>query len=99
MRCAPGIYLTPEQIALLNQAFPGEKVILVKEEFRSGYSGAVVILVSLGAGRAPLVIKFAHPHDLQQEYDAYVEFVRQVSPQNIAHLQGEPVSPRTDNSA
>jgi uncharacterized protein YgiM (DUF1202 family) len=91
VRCAPGIFLTPEQTRLLRDAFPNEKAILVKEEFRSGYSGAVVILVTVGAGRAPLVVKFAHPHDLQQEYDAYVEFVRQVSPQNIAHLQGEPI--------
>ena len=91
VRTTPGIVLTPEQIALLHHAFADEQVILVKEEFRSGYSGAVVILVSVGAGRAPLVVKFAHPHDLQQEYNAYTEFVRQVSPQNIAHLQGEPL--------
>ena len=65
---------------------------MVKQEFRSGYSGAVVVLVSVGVGRAPLVVKMAHPHDLQREYEAYEEYVRQVSPQNIAHLQGEPMN-------
>ncbi len=80
------------QVALLAEAFSREPEILVKQEFRSGYSGAVVLLVSVGAGRAPLVVKLAHPHDLQREYNAYEEYVRQVSPQNIAHLQGEPLA-------
>jgi len=92
VRVAPGIRLSPDQVALLGQAFAREREILVKQEFRSGYSGAVVVLVSVGAGRAPLVVKLAHPHDLQREYDAYEEYVRQVSPQNIAHLQGEPLA-------
>ena len=89
VRVAPGIRLSPAQVALLAEAFS-----------RAGDSGqagvslriqrAVVLLVSVGAGRAPLVVKLAHPHDLQREYNAYEEYVRQVSPQNIAHLQGEP---------
>ena len=91
VRLAPGLRLTSEQIALLESAVPADREILVKQEFRSGYSGAVVMLVSVGAGRAPLVVKLAHPHDLQREYEAYEEYVRQVSPQNIAHLQGEPL--------
>ncbi len=91
VKSAPGIHLMPDQAALLGQAFPKEETILVKQEFRSGYSGAVVVLVSVGVGRAPLVVKMAHPHDLQREYEAYEEYVRQVSPQNIAHLQGEPM--------
>jgi len=92
VKSAPGIHLTPDQVALLGQAFPNEETILVKQEFRSGYSGAVVVLVSVGVGRAPMVVKMAHPHDLQREYEAYEEYVRQVSPQNIAHLQGEPMN-------
>ena len=91
VRLAPGLKLTAEQLALLEKAMPPDREPLVKQEFRSGYSGAVVILVSVGAGRAPLVVKLAHPHDLKREYDAYEEYVRQVSPQNIAHLQGEPI--------
>lgn len=91
VRMAPGVQLTPRQIALLDQSVPADRDILVKQEFRSGYSGAIVVLVSVGAGRAPLVIKLAHPHELQREYEAYEEYVRQVSPQNIAHLQGKPL--------
>jgi len=91
VRAAPGIALGPAQLALLSQAFAKEKEILVKQEFRSGYSGALVVLVSVGAGRAPLVVKLAHPHDLEREFAAYEEHVRKVSPQNIAHLQGKPL--------
>ena len=91
IRCAPGVQLSPEQLQLLAQALGGSHTIFVKREFRSGYSGALVLLVSLGNDRAPVVLKLAHPLDLQREYDAYQQFVRQISPQNIAHLQGEPL--------
>ena len=91
VRLAPGLRLSPKQLALLDRALPADRQILVTQEFRTGYSGAIVVLVSVGAGRAPLVVKLAHPLDLWREYRAYNEFVRQVSPQNIAHLQGEPI--------
>jgi len=91
VRRAPGVQLSAAQTELLLQAFADSETIFVKREFRSGYSGALVLLVSLGADRAPVVIKLAHPLDLQREYAAYQQFVRQISPQNIAHLQGEPL--------
>jgi hypothetical protein len=76
---------------LLARAFSDSALIFVKREFRSGYSGAVVLLVSLGADQAPIVVKLAQPIDLQREYQAYQQFVREISPQNIAHLRGEPL--------
>lgn len=91
IRCAIGVRLSPAQLALLAQAFPDSDLIFVKREFRSGYSGAIVLLVSLGADQAPLVVKLAHPYDLAREHQAYEQFVKQISPQNIAHLQGEPL--------
>ena len=71
--------------------FSDSTLIFVKREFRSGYSGSVVLLVSLGADQAPIVVKLAQPLDLEREYQAYQQFVRQISPQNIAHLRGEPL--------
>jgi len=91
IRGAPGVRLSLEQLELLAQAFGNTEVIFVKQEFRSGYSGALVLLVSLGADRAPVVVKLAHPLDLEREYQAYQQFVRQISPQNISHLQGPPL--------
>lgn len=91
IRCALGVRLSAEQLELLGQAFHDCDLIFVKREFRSGYSGAIVLLVSLGADQAPLVVKLAHPIELEREYQAYQQFVRQISPQNIAHLQGEPL--------
>jgi formylglycine-generating enzyme required for sulfatase activity len=91
IRCAPGVRLSSDQLDLLAQAFSDIDVIFVKQEFRSGYSGALVLLVSLGAHRAPVVVKLAHPLDLEREYQAYQQFVRQISPQNISHLHGPPL--------
>src|SRR5215203_5621237 len=91
IRCAPGVRLSPDQLDLLARSFSDSTLIFVKREFRSGYSGAVVLLVSLGADQAPIVVKLAQPLDLEREYAAYQQFVRQISPQNIAHLQGEPL--------
>ena len=51
VRLAPGLQLTQEQIVLLDRGISADRDILVKQEFRSGYSGAVVMLVSVGAGR------------------------------------------------
>ena len=90
-RSAPGVQLLPAEMELLAQAFADTPTIFVKQEFRSGYSGALVLLISLGADRAPVVVKLGHPIDLWREYDAYEKFVRQISPQTIAHLQGEPL--------
>ena len=92
VRLAPGLQLTQEQIVLLG---PGNLR-------GSRYSCQTGVSLRLQRGRghagfggrrphAPLVVKLAHPHDLQSEYEAYEEYVRQVSPQNIAHLQGEPL--------
>lgn len=91
VRRAPAVQLNDAQTTLLLQAFADSQTVFVKREFRSGYSGALVLLVSLGADRAPVVVKLANPLDLQREYEAYQQYVRQISPQNIAHLQGEPL--------
>ncbi len=91
IRSAPGVALSAPQIELLARVVGDSGSVFVKREFRSGYSGAVVMLVSTGAGEAPVVVKFAHPIDLQQEYHAYQRYVVRASPQNIAHLRGEPL--------
>ncbi|MEM7132021.1 MAG: tetratricopeptide repeat protein [Chloroflexota bacterium] len=97
IRRAPGIRLQPTEVALLRQAFPSLEsateptIIFVEREFRSGYSGALVLLVSLDSAQAPVVVKLAHPHDLQREYDAYHQFVEKSAPQNTARLQGMPI--------
>ncbi|MEM7132376.1 MAG: AAA family ATPase [Chloroflexota bacterium] len=91
IRCAPGIRLQDVERQLLHTAFPGTKTLFVEREFRSGYSGALVLLVSLESGKAPVVVKIAHPYDLQTEYDAYHQYVEKSAPQNTAQLQGPPI--------
>ena len=91
VRRTPGIRLRRAETELLIHAFPDAGSLFVEREFRSGYSGALVLLVSVDAGRAPMVVKLAHPLDLQREYDAYHEFVRERSPQNTARLRGAPL--------
>lgn len=91
IRHAPGLTLTDAELALLSRAFAGRKEIFVERDFRSGYSGAVVLLVSPGPGQAQIVVKLGPPTDLQREYRAYRQFVEYASPQNTARLQGEPL--------
>ncbi|MEZ4662256.1 MAG: hypothetical protein R2911_32295 [Caldilineaceae bacterium] len=91
IRRAPGIRLTPVESALLRRAFAHSQALFVEREFRSGYSGALVLLVSVDAGLAPVVVKMAASPDLQREYDAYHRFVLPSAPQNTAHLQGAPL--------
>ncbi|MEZ4713528.1 MAG: phosphotransferase [Caldilineaceae bacterium] len=91
IRRAPGIRLTPVESALLRRAFAHSQSLFVEREFRSGYSGALVLLVSVDSGLAPVVVKMAAPPALQREYDAYHRFVLPSAPQNTAHLQGAPL--------
>ncbi len=91
VRRAPGIRLQRAEIELLRAAFPGAATLFIEREFRSGYSGALVLMVSVDSGQAPVVVKLAHPLDLQREYSAYHEFVLQRSPQNTANLRGAPI--------
>ncbi|MBV7333217.1 phosphotransferase [Chloroflexi bacterium TSY] len=91
VRRAPGIRLNTPEILLLQSAFANAESIFVEREFRSGYSGALVLLVSVDSGQAPIVVKLAHPHDLAREYVAYHRYVEKSAPQNTARLQGEPL--------
>ncbi|MCB0168875.1 MAG: phosphotransferase [Anaerolineae bacterium] len=91
IRRVPGLTLTPAEEALLRRAFAGSREIFVEREFRSGYSGAVVLLVSPGPGQAQMVVKLATPADLHREFTAYQKFVKRASPQNTARLQGQPL--------
>jgi hypothetical protein len=91
IRRAPGLTLTPAEESLLARAFAGSREIFVEREFRSGYSGAVVLLVSPASGQAQVVVKLGSPVELQQEYATYRQFVKQALPQNTARLQGEPL--------
>ena len=91
IRRAPGIRLRATELGLLREAFPASESIFVEREFRSGYSGALVLLVSLDSAQAPVVVKLAHPHDLEREYNAYQQFVEKSAPQNTARLQGPPI--------
>lgn len=75
IRRAPGISLTEVEMALLRQAFLDSPQVFVEREFRSGYSGAVVLLVSPGQGQAQMVVKLGSPNDLQREYAAYKHLV------------------------
>ena len=58
IRHTPGIRLQPTEVALLRQAFYSPenaaepRSIFVEREFRSGYSGALVLLVSLDSAQA-----------------------------------------------
>lgn len=54
---APGVSLTAAELALLGQAFAASSPLFIEREFRSGYSGAVVLLVSPGSGQAQVVVK------------------------------------------
>jgi len=76
---------------LLARAFASHREIFVEREFRSGYSGASVWLVSPGPGQAQVVVKLGPPADLKREYNAYRKLVETASPQNTARLQGEPL--------
>ncbi|MEM7132377.1 MAG: phosphotransferase [Chloroflexota bacterium] len=91
IRHVPGIRLHPSETMLLRAAFPAIDTLFIEREFRSGYSGALVLLVSLEAGKAPVVVKIAHPYDLQSEYDAYHQHVEKSAPQNTARLYGPPI--------
>ena len=91
VRHAPGLTLSTTEIELIALAFADSPQIFVEREFRSGYSGAVVLLASPGPGQAQVVIKLGPPGDLQREYDAYHKFVKKTAPQNTARLQREPI--------
>ncbi len=91
IRYAPGVRLSAAEMALLQRAFAGSPSLFIEREFRSGYSGAVVLLVSPGGGQAQLVVKLGPPGDVQREYRAYHRFVAKTAPQNTARLQGEPL--------
>lgn len=88
IRRAPGIVLTAQQEALLQQRFTPYAEIFAEQSFHSGYSGAAVYLVSRDPD-APVVVKFAHPFELQREVAAYTELVERTAPQNTARLQGD----------
>ena len=91
IRHKPGLTLSEAEVALLGQAFADSDQVFVEHEFRSGYSGAVVLQVSPGPGQAQVVVKLGPPTDLQREYAAYRQLVEHASPQNTARLQGEPL--------
>ena len=91
IRRAPGLTLSAAEAELLARAFAGQPEIFVEREFRSGYSGAVVLLVSPGSGQAQVVVKLGPPGDLRREYAAYRQFVEKSAPQNTARLQNEPI--------
>ena len=54
-------------------------------------AAAGVLLVSPGSGQAQMVVKLGSATELQREYAAYRQYVKQASPQNTARLQGEPL--------
>src|SRR5687767_4707446 len=91
--CAPGVVdqLTASHRSLMAQAFSEDELIYVRKIFISGYSGATVLLVSAGAEQPPTVVKLAHPHELLREHQAYQKYVSRISPQDIAHVRGEPL--------
>jgi hypothetical protein len=89
IRHVPGVSLIETELALLRQAFSASQELFVEREFRSGYSGA--LLISPGSGKAPVVVKMGSPADLQREYAAYQELVEPASPQNTARLRGHPL--------
>jgi len=91
IRHKPGLTLSEAEIALLGQAFVDSNEVFVEHEFRSGYSGAVVLQVSPGPGQAQVVVKLGPPTDLEREYTAYRQLVEPASPQNTARLQGAPL--------
>jgi tetratricopeptide (TPR) repeat protein len=73
------------------QAFSEDELIYVRKIFISGYSGATVLLVSAGADQPPTVVKLAHANELLREHQAYQKYVSRISPQDIAHVRGEPL--------
>ncbi|MFN2201982.1 MAG: phosphotransferase [Caldilineaceae bacterium] len=83
--------MSAAQASLLAQAFADNDIPFVRRVFVSGYSGATVLLVSAGPDQPPTVIKLAPPQELHREYQAYQQYVRNISPQDIAHVQGEPL--------
>src|SRR5438045_1212376 len=85
---APGLALSAAQATLLQHAFADNDEIFVEQEFHSGYSGAAAYLTSR-THQAPVVVKLAHPLELEREARAYREFVEQTAPQNTARLQGD----------
>ncbi len=91
--CAPGVvnHLSASHNALLARAFVGYELVYVRRIFVSGYSGATVLLVSAGPDQPPSVVKLAHPSELYREYHAYQQHVSRISPQDIAHVRGEPL--------
>lgn len=90
IRHVPGLTLTPAEKLLLAKAFAGSRELFIERKFRSGYSSAIVLLVSPDSGQAQLVAKLGEPAELQREYRAYRQYVEHASPQNTARLQQEP---------
>src|SRR5215216_1724014 len=90
---APGVVnqLSASHNALIARAFVGQELVYVRRIFVSGYSGATVLLVSAGPNQPPSVVKLAHPTELFREYNAYQQYVSRISPQDIAHIHGEPL--------
>ena len=93
IRYAPGVVnqLSNAHSSLIIRAFAGQDLVYVRRSFVSGYSGAIVLLVSAGPNQPPSVVKLAHPSELLREYHAYQQYVSRISPQDIAHVRGEPL--------
>src|SRR4051812_1798670 len=91
LTCSTTIKLTPAQERLLLQAFWDNKEVYVERVFDSGYSGASVYLVTCDHG--PVVVKMARPSLIQQEYEAYWEYIRPKNSLNIvSRIERAPIS-------
>ncbi|MEZ4709229.1 MAG: effector-associated domain EAD1-containing protein [Caldilineaceae bacterium] len=100
---APSVQLSPlerqllrialayyEQDVLTSGQGDGIPKVIVVHKFGAGFSGAVVLLIDPGSGRAPIVAKIGPFGDLQQEYAAYQHLIRLAAPNIAASVLGPP---------
>jgi len=92
---ASNLALSPTEEMLLRRAFAGHDRIYIEREFSSGYSNARVLLVtpvrSGGRRLAQVVLKLDNPAAIEQEWQAYQQFVQDTLPPVTARILEEPV--------
>lgn len=104
---APSVQLSPQERQLLRIALayyardvlastPAHALqkVIVEHKFGAGFSGAVVLLMDPGPGRAPVVAKIGPFDDLQQEYEGYQRLIRVAAPNIAASVLSAPWSAR-----
>lgn len=92
----PAFAVTDEERSLLHALFRRYARLVLKAEFRSGYSGARIFLALPihGDGRADAftIVKLGARETIEREFENYETFVKHTLPPITARIEDEPVA-------